>query len=108
MERDWQQGSVTIKQPARTDTLPERFNVIAQPYTPASTVANLRPTAADDTVVDRQAVGGVMWLVGMTRPDIANAARAVARHSHNPCETYWKVAMKILTYLNSTRDLGIT
>ena len=49
-----------------------------------------------------------MWLAGMARPDIANAARAVVRHSHDPCERHWKVAMKILAYLNSTRDLGTT
>ena len=49
-----------------------------------------------------------MWLAGMTRPDIANAARAVTRHSHNPCERYQKATVKIFAYLNSTRDLGIT
>ena len=93
------------------DALTKHFNVSAQFYTPASTVADLEPTTASDTVMDclfRQAVGGVIWLAGMTRPDIANTARVVARHSHNPCERHWKVAMKILAYLNLTQDLGIT
>ena len=111
VERDWQQGSVTIKQPAMIDTLTKRFNVTAQSDIPASTVTDVGPTTADDTVVDcsfRQAVGGIMWLAGNTRPDIANAARAVARHSHNPCERHWMEVIKILAYLNSTRDLGIT
>ena len=65
------------------DTLTKRFNVAAQSDTPASTVADLGPPTADDTVVDfplRQVVGGVMWLAGKTRPDIANAARTVVRH----------------------------
>ena len=44
----------------------------------------------------------------MTRLDIANAARAVVRHSHNPCERHWKATVNMLAYLNSTRDLGIT
>ena len=111
VERDWQQGSVTIKQPATIDTLTNRLNVTAQYDTPAFTVADLRPTTVDDTVVNcpfRQAVGGVMWLAGMTRPDIANAVRAMARHSYNPCERHWKAAMKTLAYLNSTSNLGIT
>ena len=56
----------------------------------------------------RQVVVGVMWPAGMTRPDVANAARAVTRHSHNPCERHWKAAVKILAYLNSTRNLEIT
>ena len=49
-----------------------------------------------------------MGLAGMTRPNIANAARAVARHSHKPRERHWNAAMKILTCRNSRRDLGIT
>ena len=56
----------------------------------------------------RQVVGGIMWPAGMTRPDIPNAATTVTRHSHNPCERHWKAAVKILAYLNSTRNLGIT
>ena len=111
VERDWQHGSVAIKQPAMIDTLTKRFHVIVQSDTPASTVADLRPTTADVTMVDcpfREVAGGVMWLGGMTRPDIANAARAVPCHSHNPCERHWKAVVKILSYLNSTRDLWIT
>ena len=49
-----------------------------------------------------------MWLTSMTRPDIADADQAVARHSHSPCERHWVAAEKILDYLNATRDLGIT
>ena len=102
---------MTIKQLAMIDTLTKRFNLTAQSDTPASTVADLGPTTADDTMVEcplRQVVGGVLWLVGMTRPDIDNAARAGARHSHNPCERHCKAAVNILAYLNSTRVLGIT
>ena len=48
-----------------------------------------------------------MWLIGMTRPDIADADQAVARHSHNPCDRHWVAVEKILDYLNATWDLGI-
>ena len=34
VERDWQQSSVTVKQPAVIDTLAKRFNVTAQSDTP--------------------------------------------------------------------------
>ena len=111
VERDWQQGSVIIKQPVIIDTPTKRFNVTAQSDTPALTVADLGTTTADDTMVDcrfRQVGGGIMWLAGMTRPDIAIAARAVVRHSHNPCERHWKATAKMLAYLSSRWDLGIT
>ena len=52
VERDWQQGSITIKQPAMIDTFTKCFNVAAQSDTPTSTVADLGPTAVDDTMVD--------------------------------------------------------
>ena len=52
VERNWQQGSVTIKQPVMIDTLTKRFNVTSQSDTPASTVADLGPTTADDTMVE--------------------------------------------------------
>ena len=55
------------------DTLTKRFNVAAQSDTLASTVADLGPPTADDTVVDcpfRQVVGGVMWLAGKTKDRI--------------------------------------
>ena len=48
-----------------------------------------------------------MWLAGMTRPCIADAARAVARHSQNPCERHWVAVEKILAYRNAMRDLSI-
>ena len=44
----------------------------------------------------------------MTRPDVANAVRCVARHAHDPCERHWKAVLQILAYLNATRDLEIT
>ena len=49
-----------------------------------------------------------MWLVVMSRLDIANAVRAVARHSINPTERHWKAVLQIIRYLLGTKDLGIT
>ena len=54
-----------------------------------------------------QAVGGLLWISGMTRPDIASAVRAVARHPHNPAARHWKAVRKITAYLKATKDLGV-
>ena len=48
-----------------------------------------------------------MWLSTMTRPDIANAVRAVARHSHNPTDRHWKAVPKMVAYLHGTRGMGL-
>ena len=43
----------------------------------------------------------------MTRPDIANAVRAVARQAHDPAEGHWRAVRKIIAYKNKTKDLGL-
>ena len=56
----------------------------------------------------REAGGSLMWLSTMTRPDIINAVRGVARYAHEPTERLWQAIMKILSYLDETKRLGIT
>ena len=55
----------------------------------------------------REVVGSLMWIANQTRPDISNAVRAVARHSHEPKKSHWKAAQKILNYLLETAHLGM-
>ena len=44
----------------------------------------------------------------MTRPDISNEVRAVARHSHNPTNRHRKAVLKIMAYLHGTWGMGLT
>ena len=65
----------------------------------------------EDPAVDaryRKMVGSLMWIANQTRPDIANAVRAVARFSHDPKEVHAKAARKIIEYLSATAYLGLT
>ena len=55
----------------------------------------------------KRAVGGLLWISGMTRPGIAGAVRAVVRHAHNPAARHWKAVRKIIAYLKATKDLGV-
>ena len=56
----------------------------------------------------REAVGALMWTATMTRPDIACAARAVARSCKNPGPAHKQAVMKIFQYLLHTNEWGIT
>ena len=55
----------------------------------------------------RPLVGSLMWLSVTTRPYIANALRACARHSHNPSPRHWKALLQIAAYVNSTKEIGL-
>ena len=43
----------------------------------------------------------------MTRPGIASAVRAVARHAHNPAARHWKAVRKMIVYPKASKDLGV-
>ena len=66
-----------------------RFNVQSFSDIPAPPGADPGPKQKDEQEGDwpvREAIGGLMWLSTMTRPDIPNAVRAVARYAHEPTE----------------------
>ena len=111
VHRDWDRGTLSVTQTTFADTLMRRFEVKGYSEIPASTSVYLGPRTSEDTKVDRpyrNAVGGLMWLATVTRPDVANAVRALARQSHDPCERHWEGVTKVLKYLNRTKGLGLT
>ena len=111
IERDVELGTIKLSQEAYVESLMKRFDVQSISDIPASPGADLGPKQADESGGDwsvREAIGSLMWLSTMTRPDITNAVRAVARYAHEPTERLWQAIMKILSHLNGTRSLDIT
>ena len=111
IERDVELGIIKLSQEAYVESLMKRFDVQSISDIPASPGADPGPKQDDEPGGDwpvREAIGSLMWLSTMTRPDITNAVRAVARYAHEPTERLWQAIMKILSYLNGTRSLGIT
>ena len=103
-------GTIKLSQEAYVESLMRRFNVHSTSNIPASPGANLGPEREDEPGGDwptREAVGSLLWLSTMTRPDIINAVRAVARYAHEPTEKTME-GETILSYLNGTKILGIT
>ena len=88
-----------------------RFDVHSTSNIPASPGANLGPKREDEPGGNwpvREAVGSLLLLSTMTRSDITNAVRAVARYAHEPTKRLWKAIAKILSCLHGTKSLGIT
>ena len=52
-------------------------------------------------------VGGLMYVMVCTRPNIALAAGIVSTFMHNPGGEHWNAAKWILRYLQGTKDKGI-
>ena len=110
-ERDWELGTIKVSQGAYVESIVKRFNVQTTSPIPASPSADVGPKKEDEpiaTVPFREVVGCLMWVLTMTRPDITNAVRAVARQAHAPTARLWITITKIIVYLHGTKDLGIT
>ena len=56
----------------------------------------------------RESIGALLWIALLTRMDIANAMRAVARYCRAPQIVHWKAAFYILGYAVRTSSFGIT
>ncbi|CAN0008532.1 unnamed protein product [Sphacelaria rigidula] len=111
IERNWTGVTIYVNQTTFVDTMLKGFEVTEFPDIPASVFADVGPVTQGDKVLDRpyrSAVGGLMWWAMLTRPDIANAARDLARRSHDSCERHWRGVLKVLAYLNTTRNYGLT
>ena len=48
-----------------------------------------------------------MLMSAMTRPDIANALRTCARHSHYPSPRHWKALLQVAAYANATNGIDL-
>uniref|UniRef100_A0AAV1TB59 Reverse transcriptase Ty1/copia-type domain-containing protein n=1 Tax=Peronospora matthiolae TaxID=2874970 RepID=A0AAV1TB59_9STRA len=49
----------------------------------------------------RSAVGGIMYLMVATRPDLAAAVGSLSQFSSDPCPTHWQALKRVLRYLQA-------
>ena len=99
--RDREAGTIEISQESYIRSVLERFNICRTSSIPSSLANDNRSLKEDKgagNVPFREAVGSLMWIASQTRPDISNAVRAVARHSHESKRNHWKAAQKILNF----------
>ena len=93
--RDWDAGISTISRQAFAENTAARFDVSSGRNTPLSTGLKLEEFNENEPVGDCP-FRKLMWLANQTRPDIANAVRAVARYANQPRELHWRTAIGIL------------
>ena len=53
------------------------------------------------------AVGSLMYLATMTRPDIAYTVEVLARFNSNPGMAHWKAVKHLFCYLKETLDMTL-
>ena len=80
IERDWDLGTLDVTQKAFTESMLNRFSVNSSSDIPATPGVEVGPREEDEPKGGwpyREAVGSLMRLATMTRPEVSNAERAV-------------------------------
>ena len=110
-KRDWEVGALEITLKAFIESTLNRFRVNWSSDITATPGVEVGPRDEGGVGGDRpykEAVGSLMQMSTMIRPDISKAVRAVARHSHNPTERRWTAVLKRMAYLHGTGFLGLS
>ena len=108
-----QNGEVWIGQPAYTQTVLRKFNMEnAKPVdTPVDISSKLVKMNEDSESANQEqfqsAVGSLLYLSTMTRPDITYAVSNVAKFCANPAKEHWIAVKRIMRYLIGTMHLGL-
>lgn len=110
--RDRTSKSVYIHQATYTKMILRRFhmtdaNAVAVPADPE---VRLEKTRDCDTLIRfpfREAVGSLLFLATVSRPDISFATSAVSKYLNNFNESHCKAVKRIFKYLNGTRCYGL-
>lgn len=56
-----------------------------------------------DNTLFRQAIGSLLYIATVSRPDIAAAVGILCRHVSQPTERDWKAVKRVMRYLSGTR-----
>lgn len=111
-------GSIKLTQTKYIQSLLNRFNMIEckSVATPMEISTVLTKQSSPQTneeriqmqnVPYRELIGALIYLSNATRPDIAFVASALSRFCTNPGPTHWKLAKRVLRYLQGTLNCGI-
>ena len=109
--QEQEMGTLTIFQKMFADEVVKTFCVTSKLSVPLRVGVKPEEFDEDERVENwpfGELVGSFMWLSISTRPDISNAAQAIARYCTAPRTMHWKAALGILEYINGTSEYGIT
>jgi len=108
---DYAAGIIEVKQTALIDDLIEKRGYLKKTGLPSYAGATLSNANDDDEIIDvteyRSLVGKALYINKVSRPDISNAVRQLSQHFDKPTLEHWKYLDKLISYLHSTKDIGL-
>ena len=114
IRQDLDAGTLTMDQTAAIEALAKKFKLDSTNASPrTSTPMTQQKLYRQESITDEtgfpylSAVGSLLHIAGLTRPDIAYAVGVVARHSNAYGAEHVKAVKRIIAYLYHSRYRGI-
>lgn len=113
IERDKENHSIFLHQKYYIERILNRFgmtdaNPVSVPVDPHS-ISTIMNDKTDECAnyPYREAIGSLIYLAQLTRPDIMYAVNLLSRYSTCYTETHWRAVKRVFRYLAGTTTLGI-
>lgn len=113
LSRDRETKTMFLHQKAYTQKILRKFRMSEAKAVsvPADPNVTLQPVDSGDespsNVPYREAVGSLMFLAIVSRPDIAYAVNLVSRYLNKHGESHWRAVKRIFAFLVGTKNVGI-
>ena len=106
----FQDGSIFISQEKYIKNLLDKFNLLEANSVSTPIEVNWNANDFDSSECNapfREAVGSLIFLQVVSRPDISFAVNIVARVLDKPSKGHWLLVKRIIRYLKGTLDVGL-
>ncbi|UYV79989.1 K02A2.6-like [Cordylochernes scorpioides] len=106
-------GSMTLSQSNYIEELLQRFRLqdakgVSTPMETNLDLSVRKNGNSNERFPYRELIGGLSYLSQRTRPDIAYAVGILSRYCDDYTRKHWEAGKRVLRYLKSTKDFGIT
>lgn len=113
IERDRKRKSIFVHQSAYVKRVLNKFRMSDAkpgciPFDPHSVLCPMsKEEIKNESMPYREAVGSLMFLAIVSRPDIAYSVSSVSRYLNNHNDDHWRAVKRIFAYLVGTSEYGI-
>ena len=119
IKRNRESRMISINQHAYIESMVEKFRLTsAKPvltpmepnaqFTTQQSLSTLNQTARMQGVPYSKAIGSILWLAVVSRPDVAYAVGILSQFIQNPGTIHWEGVKQVINYLGTTRELWLT
>jgi hypothetical protein len=119
IKRDRKAKTISINQRAYIESMVEKFRLtntkrVHTPMDPnVQYSAQQSPSSVNQVgrmkgIPYAEAIGSVLWPTVVSRPDTAFAVGVLSQFIQNPGQAHWDAVKRIISYLDTTKDLWLT